>query len=381
MIRHSAWISCALTLAAACGGGDKKKVEKPVEVVDDPPPPPKAETEEDREAKRRAAAQEIVAEGASCLPAVFKTDTPDFHLAPSGGSPVLCAVDTKPDRLLGVIACWVVAIDGGKLTYAEPKPLAGRGIPVKVDNGCARGYCFPDDAKAEDTALMAWNEDGSKVAIVSGDALHLFDAAGKAHEKSFPIRGEKGVSNTPTGLAWVGGSFFVEGSDDGPWSAVWVFKDDGTPAGAIEALGGKDPKAVSTYGGSFLVLDKERVAVSEQGLTTMTTYEVATGKRAKITRKVAKPACKPAELDAYWTDQMDQVPAKCKEDLERNFGPFVGADALAGKNNHLFALRGSRLGELAVIEPKSLTEKKDKLIKLPWCEDAGGGDDKEAAKE
>jgi hypothetical protein len=188
------------------------------------------------------------------------------------------------------------------------------------------------------------------------------------------------VSNTPRAVAWIGGTFFIEGMDDGPFAAVWAFKEDGTAVGAIEALGAKEPKALSTYGGSFLVLDKERVAISEHGLTTLTTYDVATGKRAKITRKVPKPPCKPAEIESFWLEDLEKVPAKCKDALARDFGPFVGADALAGKNNHLFALRGPRMGELAVIEPKALTEKKDKLIKLAFCDAAGGGASADAKK-
>lgn len=375
MIRHAAWISCLVSALVGCGGGEKKPPAKP-EVKEPEVKAPPPETEEDREQKRRSAAHAIVPEGSNCLPAAFKTNAPQLQIAAAGSAPILCAVDRDQQRLLGVIACWTVSIADGTLTYAEPKPLPGRGVPVKLDNNCARGFCLPKDAKnVGETALMAWNDSG-KVAVLAGDDIHLFDAAGKAHEKTFSIRGDKGVSNTPVGLVWSGGTFFVEGADDGPFAAVWVFKEDGSAVGAIEALGAREPKALSTYGGSFLVLDKERVAVSEEGLTTLTTYDVATGKRAKITRKVPKLACKPAERQAYWLEDREAVPAKCKEDLEKTFGPFIGADALAGKNNHLFALRGSRIGELAVIEPKALTEKKDKLIKLPWCEETPA--DKEA---
>ena len=44
----------------------------------------------------------------------------------------------------------------------------------------------------------------------------------------------------------------------------------------------------------------------------------------------------------------------------------MGATAVAGSKNFLVLLRGPRLGELAVIDSKTLAEKK--AIKLPWCE-------------
>lgn len=367
-------IVCLLSLVAtaACGGGDKKPTTPKVVKKDTPPPPP-PETEEDREKKRQAAAHDIVPPNSTCLPLALKEQgAPRLDLAAIGQDAVLCATDTDESRLLGMVACWKIDLASGQLEPREAAPVPGRGFKVKFDDRCVRGYCLPKDAKLPPSGIahIVWKQDGSKVAVLAGDDVHLYDAASKARESSFSIRGDKGVSNDPSTLAWVGDTILVEGVDAGPFSAVWVFKSDGTQVGSIEPIGGKPGTPVSTYGGSFVILDKERVGVAERGYTTMTTYEVATGKRGKLVRKVGKPTCKPAELEAYWMDQDDQVGEKCKKFMAQNFEHLVGADAVAGSKNLLVLLRGPRLGELAVLDAKLLVEKKS--IPLPWCESGGG---------
>jgi hypothetical protein len=148
---------------------------------------------------------------------------------------------------------------------------------------------------------------------------------------------------------------------------VWAFKTDGTVVGPLTNIGGgKEEKPISTFHGSFSILDKTRVGVSERGMEVLDTYEIDTGKRAKLVRKVAKPVCKPDELDAYWHDG-DKVTDKCKDSMDKQYGYLMGATAVMGSKSLLVVLRGDRLGELGVLDPtKSLTEKK--AIKLPWCE-------------
>jgi hypothetical protein len=87
--------------------------------------------------------------------------------------------------------------------------------------------------------------------------------------------------------------------------------------------------------------------------------------------------CKPADAATYWSEG-GEVPNKCKEYMTKTFSHLVGADAVAGKTNLLVLLRGQRLGELAVLDVKNLTEKKS--IKLPWCE-GGGGDAAESPED
>src|SRR5262249_19069422 len=234
---------------------------------------------------------EIVPDKSACLPAQLKSPTaPRLELAAIGSAAVVCAIDQDRTRLLGPVACWTVTVSGanpGELTYQEATPLPGRGRAVMLDDRCARGFCLPKDAKVptDPVALLAWSPDGSKVAVLVGDDLHIYNATTKAQETSFSIRGDKGVTGDPTEIDWNGDAIFVQATD-GTAAPVFVFKPDGIPVGPIEALGGKDKAALSTRNGSFLLLDPKRVAISEQGLTSLTIYESETGKRTKLVRKL-----------------------------------------------------------------------------------------------
>src|SRR5690606_7503220 len=117
--------------------------------------------------------------------------------------------------------------------------------------------------------------------------------------------------------------------------------------------------------------DKVRVAIGHRGMSTLNTFDVNTGARAKLVRKVDKLACKPAEVDAYFVDG-DKVSDKCRASLEKASGHLIGATVVAGAKNFLVLLRGNRLGELAVMDAKSLAEKS--VIKMPWCGADGDGD-------
>lgn len=356
-----------------CGGGQKAPKEPPPAVADvkkAPAPPP--ETEEDRERKRRADATAIVPDGSSCLPIELRNpNAPRLELAAIGSEAVVCAIDQDRTRLLGPVGCWTIEVAGarpGSLTYQPPAPLPGRGITVMFDDRCARGFCLPKDATVptDPVALMAWNLDGSKVAVLAGDTMHIFDASSKAHESSFPVRGDRGISGDPTSIHWNGDALFVE-AGDGTSAPVWVFRPDGTALGPIEVLGGKDKVPLSTRNGSFVLLDKGRVGLSEQGFSTLTIYEVDTGKRSRLVRKVPASPCKKDELDALWREPAAAAASpKCKDFVSKNYAHLVGADAVAGTKNLLVLLRGPRLGELAVIDAKTLAERK--TIKMPWCD-------------
>lgn len=355
-------------LLLGCGGGSKKQV-KEASTEEVKPPPPKKETEADREAKRRNQAHAIVPEGSSCLPVALKEDNaPRLELAAVGKDAIVCAIDQEADRLLGPVGCWKIDLASGKLEYKEPIPLPGRGYAVKLDKDCARGYCLPS-APESDVVQLVHNLDDTKVAVLAGEEVHLFDAKSKAHESQFSIAGDKGVHGEPKSIYFVADTVLVDGGE-GPNTALYVFKTDGTPVGPVTMLGGKDPKPVSTHHGSVSVLDKTRVGVGYRGMESLNTYDVNTGARAKLVRKLPKLSCKPAEIEAYWADG-DKVTDKCKASIAKASGHLMGATVVAGAKNFLVLLRGDRLGELAVMDAKSLAEKS--VIKMPWCEGDGGG--------
>ncbi len=359
-----------LAVLGACGGGDKKPVKKPVVKNDKPVDAPK-ETEQDREAKRKAAALAIVPDGSTCFPQSLKAvGAPKLQIAAVNKEAMICAIDVDPSRLLGPVACWKVGIGDGSLVYQPPAVLPGRSVAVKLDDRCARGYCIPKDAKMPEDKIvhMATSPDNSKVVVVAGDDAHIFDAAGRSRESGFSIRGDKGVTNNPSAVHWVGSSIFIEGADAGPASYVFAFKSNGEAIGPLMSLDKKE-MMLSTNGGSFIVLDDTRVAIAEKGFSRITTYEVETGKRTKIARTVSNGTCKGPEAEAWWSET-GELPAKCKEHMTKTFAHLIAADAVAGKTNLLVLLRGARLGELAVLDVKNLTEKKS--IKLPWCEGCSG---------
>jgi hypothetical protein len=362
-----------LSILIGCGG-DKKPPKKPIPKDDNKVETPK-ETEQDREAKRRKAAYAIIPQGTTCFPQSLKADqAPRLELAAINKEAVICANDIDRQRLIGPVACWQVDIGNAALVYQQASQLPGRNLSVKLDDRCARGYCIPNGAQIPGDKIvhMATNANGSKVVVVAGDDAHIYDATARSRESGFSIRGDKGVTNDPAAVHWIGNMIFIEGHDQGPAGYVWAFKADGSAMGPIMSQGEPKERMLSTHGGSFVVLDQNRVAVVERGFTSLTSYEIDSGKRYRIKRTVNNGPCKPAEVETYWNSS--EASPKCKEHMDKTFGHLIGADVVAGKTNLLVLLRGHRLGELAVLDVRNLAEKQS--LKLPWCEgDAEGNGD------
>jgi hypothetical protein len=355
-----------LVCLLACGGGGKKQPAPPAEVAKPAPPP---ETEADRERKRHDAAVAIVPEGSTCLPAVLKGDGgPQLDLAAVKDHAIVCAVDRDTSRLLGPLGCWQVDVSSGELSYMPPTPLPGRNVDVLLDGHCARGFCLPDNAKLPDDKVvhLSWSApDSASVAMLTQDEVNVFDAASKAQSSTFSIRGDKGVTGQALAVYLDGDQIFIE-ANGGTTTGVWQYKVDGTPVGPLVGIGA-DNKPLSTYHGSFSIIDDTHVGVAERGYSSFTSFEVATGKRIKAVRKIGKLACKPDEVESYWQDT-GTVSDKCKTSLTAQFTALIGAPALMGKKSLLVMLRGDRLGELSAMDPKLLTEKK--VLKMTWCDAA-----------
>lgn len=366
---HRVAFAGVVVVGSLLGGCHSKKPvpkEAPPPVTKPTPPPPPPETEADREAKRASAAHAIIPEGATCLPAAFKDHAPRLELAAVEGAAEVCAIDDDRDRLLGPIGCFKIDLASSALSYVAPHPIPGVGFPIKLDGRCARGYCIAGTGALPSAGHIAWSTDGKSVAVLAGDEVRTFAADTKSLTGEFTIRGDKAAVGEPHGLYFVGDAVFVLAGDaKGP--NVFVFKTDGTPVGPIEELGGKPGTAIALKGGALSVLDKTRVGLNEQGLTTLTTYEVDSGKRSKAVRKVGKAPCKPEDQEAYWKDPASVADAKCKGELDKQVGAFVGASGIAGSKNLLFVLHGARTGELGVVDPKTLGEQK-KIIKLAFCD-------------
>lgn len=374
MVRHLGVLAGVASIAVVAGGcgGDSKKPPPKKPVVTEKEPEPPAETEADRVAKREAAANAIVPKGSTCLPLALKEKgAPHLELFAVGTDAVVCAIDNDADRALGTLGCWTVSLKTGELEYRSRESMRTRGTTAKLDGKCAHELCLPKDAKVPEDpkALVVANLDGSKFAMLVGDDVHVYDGE-KTHEAAWSIRQDKGIEGAPQRIHWLGDHIFIEGQD-----GVWVYKAaDGAPVGAITAIGAKDPSPLSMKNASFVVLDKTRVGIIEPGFTALHTYEAGTGKRAKVIRKLPKSPCKPAETAAYMN--AEEVGAKCKAFMDKNAAPFMAPDAVSGSKNLLVLLRGPRLGELAVLDAKSLTEKTS--IQVAWCDETG--DDAAAEK-
>jgi hypothetical protein len=324
----------------------------------------KVETEAEREAKRLDQALAIIPKDSTCLPGTLhKKSSPRLELAAIGSDAILCAYDTQRNRLLGPVGCWKIDLASGGLTYREPAPLPGIGFGVRIEESCVRGFCLPKETALppDKVAFMAYNLDGSKVAVLASDEINVFDTKTRDRESGFSVKGVGKV----TSLWLLDDSLFVEAGDDGK-RRIYQFKTDGTKLGAIS-----DDKDQSILNGSFSILDKTRVALGEPGWPALIVIDTATGKKTRLARTVPKSPCTAAETTAYWETGED-VSDKCNKYMVKTFDHLVGATAVAGARNLLVVLRNGRLGELGVFDAANLVEKKS--INLEWCESTEAAD-------
>lgn len=379
-----AWALVVGTSLVACGGSSGKKATKTPVAKKDPKDKSskgsakkkkKPVTEEDRAKKREEQASKFVASDSTCLPTDLKDPNAKmgFELGAVGGLAIVCAMDRDADRSLGAVGCWDVDLTAGTIKFRDRNGIPGRGYHAAIQGGCVRGYCLPKDLEVstEQPALISWSLDGAQVAVAAGDQVHLYDAASKELAKSVPLRdpahGDKAMPGVPKALWFLGDNLFLHGGEEGA-TTIWSYKTDGTANGQLMGLG-KGNEPVSMNHGSFFLLDKDRVAASERGLSTLTIFEVGTGKRSKLVRKVSNGPCRSNQVDAYFsTEAPATIPAKCVSHLKKTFADFDGTTMVAGSKNFLAALTGERVGELAVIDTKNLSERR--AIKLPWCEAA-----------
>ncbi len=350
------WVLIAWVLAGCPSSKPPAKPKpKPTKPTD---PPPAVETEAERDAKRLEAAHAIIPKGTTCLPvALHKKQSPRLELAAIGADAILCAYDTQRNRLLGPVGCWKIDLASGGLTYREPAPLPGIGFALRIEESCVRGFCLPKEVElpSDKVAHMAYNLDGSKVALLASDQISLFDATTRTREAGFSIKGVGQVS----ALHLLNDTLFVEAGEEGK-HRTYQFKTDGTKLGAIS-----DDKDQSILNGSFSILDKTRVALGEPGWPFLIVIDTETGKKTRLARAVPKSPCTADETAHYWADSGD-VSEKCNKYMVKTFDHLVGATAVAGARNLLVVLRNGRLGELGVLDATTLAEKKS--INLEWCE-------------
>ena len=207
---------------------------------------------------------------------------------------------------------------------------------------------------------MTWSFDSSKVAVLAGDNVHIFDAHDQGARIHVLDPRRQGRDQRADRDRLERRRDLHPGARRRRPRRSGCSRPTARRSGPIEALGAKDKSLLSTRNGSFMLLDKNRVAVSEQGFSAMTIYEIDSGKRSKLVRKLPAGPCKKDELDATWKDSAATVAPKCKEYIEKTFSHLIGADVVAGAKSLLVccAVPGS-VSSAAALDPKTLAEKED----------------------
>lgn len=306
----------------------------------------------------------VAAADAPCLPKAHKGETRQLGLVE--GAPVLCTVVAgEAQSGSRVSACWDVDLKTGSLATRAPAQLPGHGMSVALDaKGCYDGYCLGKPEEGE--IIVSPSTDGRHLVIHANLTARVFDVKTKKLVNSFGFRPEKGkdddaVSNAVVDVLYVGDTIYAVGSDAGPYIGVWAFKDDGTPRGLIKEGG----DSFSVYTGTWSVIDDGRVAFSDEGMRRLLILSSKDGKRKLLKRRVKVAPCKEGDISAYLGESTD-VPAACKKHIEKVFAPYLGATIAAMPGGDLlFALADKSGSELAVLDSKSLAEKK--RIKLKQC--------------
>jgi len=301
---------------------------------------------------------------APCLPKAHKGETRQLGLV--DGAPVLCTMiagEAQSGSRVG--ACWDVDLKTGSLNPRAAAQLPGHGMSVALDaKGCFDGYCLGKPEEGE--IIVSPSTDGRHFVIHANLTARVFDVKTKKLVKTFGFRSENGsdddsVSNAVIDVLYVGDTIYAIGSDAGPYIGVWAFKDDGTPRGLIKEGG----DSFSVYTGTWTVIDENRVALSDVGMRRLLIVSSKDAKRKLLKRRVKLAPCKEGDIAAYLGDDAD-VPAACKKHIEKTFAPYLGATIAAMPGGDLlFALADRAGSELAILDGKSLAEKK--RIKLKQC--------------
>src|SRR5205085_7733414 len=114
--------------------------------------------------------------------------------------------------------------------------------------------------------------------------------------------GRAGVSNGYIGLAFVGDTLYVAGSDAGPWAGVWSFGLDG------RALGELDTGDSGIWDGALGPLDAHRIGLATYALESFDTVDAATDARTTHTRTLQPTTC----VNADYLVDFDKLTPWCR---------------------------------------------------------------------
>jgi len=295
----------------------------------------------------------------ACLPALATRPGSELTLGSIAGVPLACVA-----RGAKVLGCWDIDPRSGTLTARAVSAPPGRSIEAAPDaKGCVDGYCLPATGTAPERVLMATSTDG-RHAVIGGwgsGAVAVFDTRTKKLLRSFDYSGKTDdtiIGNSVVGLLYIGNMLYVRGSDAGPYEAVFAIKDDGTRLGQL--TDGKEA-LFSIDEGSASALDAERLALTDAFFQQLVIISAKDNSRTVIKRPFVLGPCSEDDLD------VTEPPKKsCEKHFAKTFAPYSGAELVALPGGDLLlALSGKAVGQLALLDSKTLVEKR--RLRMPIC--------------
>jgi hypothetical protein len=308
-----------------------------------------------------------------CLPKSFfaknsNKELPIIDLGYVDNVPTFCAyqraLDYKVDKLLG---CWTVDLTTAALGASVAKAIPGRGRRSELDaQNCISGYCIAPIPPDDHRPFFATSTDGAHAAILTERLLDIFATSTKAKVAEIDLvkqdaPDETNISNVPWGLLYNGDTLFVIGTDAGPFTGVWVFKQDGSRIGRIDV----DAGPFNVFNGGYGILGPDKVALADAGLQNMTIITGANTARQSTKRTASFAPCTEDQF-AQWVEGDDSQTGACKRTLDAKYAPYVNLSPIALPSGDLITtLSGPEQGTIVVLNPTALTE--IRRLKLARC--------------
>lgn len=304
-----------------------------------------------------------------CLPRSVFPKNPEeaitFKLGFARGAPTLC-VPSNADRT-AYERCWTVNAKSGVLSASAATRLMGRSTAATTGpDGCVENYCPVPKPGADQKALFAMSTDDTHAVILVDRTLHVFDARTRAQTAVIPISDEKAASDTnignePIEILYLGHTLYVAGSDAGPFIGVWLYKDDGKRLGRATdpQKAGQEDATFSVYAGAANIIDDKHVALANAGLRTVQIFDETGKKVQELKRPVAIAPCTAEDMINVDIADVDQLPRSCRLHVRKTFEPYFDVEPVRlPTGDMLIALSGKYLGSLAILDGKTLMEKK-----------------------
>ena len=324
------------------------------------------------------------AEPACLPPSLFQHDDnatePTLDLGLIASVPTLCAYSDW--RYTSLRGCWAIDLAAGTLSVPAAASLPGHSQQRKAGaDGCIEGYCIVPKPDADELLTWAVSTDGAHAAILGEralpgemrveEALYIFDTRTKTQTVAIPLLSNKepdstNVGNSPVKFYYAGDTIYVVGTDAGPNIKVWSFKEDGKRLGLITETGKADGSGFSVFKGGVNLIDDTHIALASAGLRTMLVLSASDGTRQERARRVSQAPCTGQDMAIFNLDESYVLSKGCMKTLAKSFEPYIDLVPLRlPSGDFVAALSGKSRGSLAILDGKTLTEKR--RLELPRC--------------